>query len=234
MTKFKLCMAHWHDGFENSTRRRNVLYTWNDMKNLSRFLNENGLDTEARLYDFSEKQDISDATVHKSYPTGVYKRSEKMNFIIFDKALDDSFIIFFDADVFIRKNEWNNFHNLLNKIEDSNIKLYRFALLKLHDAFEFLSDDILEKNINEGNHHLPFHGNCGSHGAFFITDINTLREVGGFDTSYTTWGGEDGEITGRIANYIGNYGECIDSSYILPIHISHFTDWGNPLYFGRS
>ena len=83
MFSLSLNMKFWDDGQPDSTRIRNVKFSWNELKKLSSYLNANGITTEASLYDFSPEQIISDA-IHISYPLGVYKKAEKTNIILKD------------------------------------------------------------------------------------------------------------------------------------------------------
>jgi predicted glycosyltransferase involved in capsule biosynthesis len=55
---------------------------------------------------------------------------------------------------------------------------------------------------------------------------------GGFDESYVGWGGEDGDMMGRIM-YSNKEYKLIPTREFAPFHLSHFTDWGNEKYYKR-
>ena len=91
-------MKFWDDGQPNSTRIRNVNYSWNELKKLSFFLKKNNVNVSESLYDFSVTQLIPDSK-HISYPLGEYKKAEKTNIILRDKK-DYDFFMMMDCDTF--------------------------------------------------------------------------------------------------------------------------------------
>ena len=61
MNNILLVMKFWDDGQPDSTRIRNVNYTWVKLKELSKFLKENGILCEPKLYDFSPEKIIEES-----------------------------------------------------------------------------------------------------------------------------------------------------------------------------
>ena len=61
MKKFILTMIFWNDGHKDSTRVKNVEFTWPKMKEITQYLKDNGINCDCELYDFSSEKVISDS-----------------------------------------------------------------------------------------------------------------------------------------------------------------------------
>jgi hypothetical protein len=219
-------MIFWTDGQENSTRERNVKLTWDYLKQMVTYLNSKNIPCTANLFDHSPTQIIEDAT-HDPYPLGVYKRAEKLNKAIYSLP-DDDFICLMDCDVFIHKKHWDNLGKLLQNMAYDIGYFFNFA--KLESGGEI---DDLDVAIGY-NYTLAFtKGYTGGFGGFCLNSIKAIKDVGAYDTKFTTWGGEDGDLmdrynTSRKFRCIG-----ISDEEILPYHLPHFEDRENILYFNR-
>ena len=76
--KILLTVKFWDDGQENSTRIRNIQYTWPRLKHLTSFLRAHSIDCDCKLYDFSPTKLLEEA-IHIPYELGEYKKAEKTN-----------------------------------------------------------------------------------------------------------------------------------------------------------
>jgi predicted glycosyltransferase involved in capsule biosynthesis len=72
----------------------------------------------------------------------------------------------------------------------------------------------------------------GGLGGVYICDTKLLIDLGGFNEKYTGWGGEDGDMLGRIW-YSEIHHKFRPTNHFAPYHLPHYYDWGNPLYSQR-
>lgn len=221
------CMTFWTDGKENSTRVRNVKLTWTYLKDMVNYLQEKNIPCSANMFDYSPEKIIKDA-IHIPYPLGVYKRAEKLNNII-DQYADDEYISLIDCDVFIHKTQWNNLLELISNIQPNTAYFFNWAKISHTINFSSLDDISFDNEYN-----LAFIRGCvGGFGAFSITPVGPIKEVGKYDTKFTTWGGEDGNLMDRYTRCNKYLYKSIAEDFILPIHLPHEEDIGNILYFNR-
>lgn len=220
------CMVFWTDGHENSTRERNVKLTWPYLKDMTKWLTSQQVPATATLYDYSPEKIIEDA-VHIPYPIGVYKRAEKLNNIINNLPTQD-FVCLMDSDVFIDHLEWPSLKNLIQRLTPDVGFFFNFAKLDTIQSVTSLTD--IPK-------HTPYQlafikGSQGGFGGFQLTSVKSIKEIGGFDLKFTTWGGEDGELMNKFCGR-GFIRVGIMEEELLPRHLPHFEDRENILYFNR-
>ncbi len=233
MVSISLNMMFWDDGKEESTRIRNAMFSWNELKKLTKFLTSNGVLCKSTLYDFSEKRIISDST-HIPYPLSVFKKSEKINIILNQRVGFDFFMII-DCDAFFHEDDYEKLLNIILDLNKGDV--ITFDLGKLHNNFsDYLIDNkfIKEKSnwdfaYSGDRTNGPLNGRVGGLGGVFICDTDLLIELGGFDTSFETWGGEDGEMMDRIMTSSIKH-NIIPIRDFFPFHLPHFIDWGNKKY----
>ena len=229
-------MKFWDDGKPNSTRIRNVNFSWGEIKKFTSFLKDNDINAVCNLYDFSVDR-VTEDSIHISYPLGVYKKAEKTNIILNDQKNYDFFMMV-DCDAFFHKDDYNKFLEIFKFLNDGDV--VTFDLAKLEDRVsEYIIDGEfqIEKadwsyaysgNRNNG----PLNGYLGGLGGVYICDTNLLIKLGGFNEKYVGWGGEDGDMLDRI------WSSQIPHSFkpvrnFAPFHLPHFSDWGNKLYNQR-
>lgn len=228
-------MAFWHDGKEPSDRIRNVKITWNELKKLKSFLDNNGLNVDIELYDFSPNKIIPDS-IHIPYPIGTYKRSEKLNIILKQKS-NYKFFMMMDCDAFFAEEDYDKLLDLLKNLQDETVQTFDLAKLK-ENINEYFKDGVFDKNKADWAYAYSgpresgplANGFIGGLGGVFIADAKMLIDFGGFDEKYKGWGGEDGEFLGRIYNAKK---KIIPNRIFSPYHLPHFADYNNPLYSNR-
>ena len=115
-----------------------------------------------------------------------------------------------------------------------------FDLAKLEDN---ISDYIIDGNfiIDKANWSYAYSGarengplrhHTGGLGGVYLCDTELLLSLGGFDEKYEGWGGEDGDMMGRI--YYTHITHSIKpTNNFAPFHLPHFSDWGNKHYSQR-
>lgn len=236
--RFLMVMKFWTDNQTNSTRVRNVNYCFPKLLELSDFLRQKNIDCVAKLYDFSPSK-IIDYAEHRPYKLGEYKKSEKTNLIIREN-LDCDYLFMFDTDTFFDTKDYELIYDLLKNIPKRRIhtfdlaKLEEKTFIKLNngESVDFFSEDF--SYAYAGNKEIgPLgSGNMGGLGGVYICDIDLINENGGFDEKYTGWGGEDGDMLGRIM-YSGNYYELKPVRSFAPFHLPHYCDWNNINYIKR-
>jgi predicted glycosyltransferase involved in capsule biosynthesis len=230
-------MKFWHDGHNNSTRLRNVEFCWKELKNLWDYLTINNVYGNINLYDFSMDKIISDS-IHISYPTGTYKKAEKTNIILKQQANCDFFMMI-DSDAFFDISDYGLLLDIIKNLGSGDV--VTFDLAKLNDnTQDYIVNNIFDKNLADWSYAYSgsrsngplFNGYSGGLGGVYICDTNLLVSLGGFDEKYTGWGGEDGDMLGRIS-YSSIPHKIIPTKNFAPYHLPHFSDWGNVLYSQR-
>ena len=236
MNSISLNMKFWDDGQPDSTRIRNVNFSWEELKKLSTYLNDNGINAKASLYDFSPEQIISDS-IHISYPLGVYKKSEKTNIILKDKQNYDFFMVI-DCDAFFHVQDYEKLLELIKSLDKGDV--CTFDLAKLNDnVSDYIVDDnfIIERAdwsyaYSGSKENGPLRHHTGGLGGVYISDTKLLISLGGFDEKYVGWGAEDGDMMDRIYNS-KIFHRIKPTNSFAPFHLPHFSDWGNEKYYKR-
>jgi predicted glycosyltransferase involved in capsule biosynthesis len=233
-----LVMKFWDDGKQDSTRLRNVNYTWLRLKELTEYLKGNGITCESKLYDFSPKKIIDDS-IHIPYTLGEYKKSEKTNKIIKENT-EFNYIFMFDCDAFFEKTDYDKVLKILKVLEPNSIVTFDLAKLDNTSSINVINRNYV--NIDDDEFSYAYSGDrdngplcCGHRGSLggvYLCDISLIMENGGFNEDYIGWGGEDGDMMGRITNSGKEYNQ-IPIREFAPFHLSHFSDWGNEKYSKR-
>lgn len=222
-------MLYWTDGLPDSTRTRNCKFTWQNLQRLEQYLKDSNVDIVCKLIDFSPTKIIEDCTEHDPYPLSVFKKSEKIN-----KSLNKSNSDFFgiiDSDAFISDDQYNTILELCNILKKSDV--YTFDLKDIENTGEVINYDdgtFNRENVTFSSRY-PDGANPGLGGAW-LSCTDTLKSFGGFNEEFTGWGGEDGEVFGKLwmdgnVNTVKNWGD------INVWHLPHFCDRENSLYFNR-
>lgn len=236
MHSLSLNMKFWDDGQPNSTRIRNVQFAWEELKKLTDFLNRNGVISVCNLYDFSEKK-VMNESKHIPYPLGTYKKAEKTNIILKEQSKFDFFMMI-DCDAFFYFDDYFNFLDLVKNLEKGDV--VTFDLAKLEDRVsEYLINGKFYPEKADWSYAYsgakengPLKGYVGGLGGVYICDTNLLIELGGFDEKFVGWGGEDGDMLGRIW-YSEIPHKFKPTNNFAPFHLPHYSDWGNPRYSQR-
>lgn len=226
MITLQINMMFWTDGLQNSTRTRNASYSVKKLDELVHYINnESNIQCTFNVYDYSPDQ-ILENSIHIPYPLSVYKRSEKINNIL-DLCNTDLFSII-DSDCFV---DSLNYNNLIKNIEEHGVdSCFTFDVSDLEPQS---SHKIIYEGAAAGNFSTTsrFPGRAGMLGALFITNTNNLKIHGGFNTEFTTWGGEDGEIYGKIWSDNQIKKIQIKTDDVKLYHLHHFCDRENINYF---
>ena len=225
-------MIFWHDGHSDSTRIKNVEFSWPELKNLCSFLRENGFNCDHKLYDFSVIKQFEDA-IHVPYDTLEFKKAEKLNHII-KSNLQYDYLVMFDCDMFFFKKDYDKVLTIFKNVTKRTLTTFDAA--KLHINHDIVNDE----NFNPYDHDWSYaysgnkengplsSGRLGGLGGIYICDMELLKEIEFFDENFTRWGGEDGDLLNKI--YYLNNTRIIPVREFAPFHLPHFSDWNNPNY----
>lgn len=231
-------MKFWTDNQPNSTRLRNVNYCFPKLQELGKFLKEKGIDCVCKLYDFSPEKIISYAE-HRPYNLGEYKKAEKTNLII-NENIECDYIFMFDTDTFFVEKDFQLIYELLHEIPKRRIHTFDLAKLDEQTIVKMIENqevDFFAEHFNYAYSGAKIngplgHGNMGGLGGVYVCDLDLITENGGFDENYVGWGGEDGDMLGRIM-YSGKQYELIPVRTFAPFHLPHYCDWNNINYTKR-
>lgn len=229
-------MKFWDDGQIDSTRIRNVKFTWEKLKNLSNFLINNNINCDISLYDFSTTKIIDDA-IHIPYPLGEYKKAEKTNIILNHKK-DYDFFMMMDCDVFFDVDDYEKILDIFINLNIGDIVLFDAAKLYENISDYIINNQFFKENADwvyaySGPKHLgPLYNHPGGLGGAYICDTSLLLNCGGFDEKFKGWGGEDGDAFGRILS-VNQYYNIKSIRNFAPFHLPHFSDWGSIKYNKR-
>jgi len=227
--KIELVMLYWTDGAPDSTRTRNCQFAWKQLQQLERYLIDNNISITCKLIDHSPEQVITDGNViHDPYPIGTYKRSEKINKVLF--GTDSNFIGIMDSDAFFYSNQFTLIKEMIDNLKDKNV--YTFDLKDINNWESILDFNTGSMKYLEVDYtsRFPDLQNPGL-GGFFICCTDTLKSKGGFNEEFTTWGGEDGEVFSKLWD-----DNSVKTQKMFDLnlwHIPHFCDRENVLYFNR-
>jgi predicted glycosyltransferase involved in capsule biosynthesis len=234
-------MPFWTDGNNNCSRTRNAQFTSRQIKKLSSFLCDKGMECSYRVYDFSPSQIILDS-IHIPYPPKAFEKSKKINKILQDLANENcDFIIFMDSDLFIAPEDYDSFLDIAINLQKNQIALFDLAKLGEDDTAKIAKEEKVSfKSLHYSyaysgkKEYGPLKGSVGGLGGLFIAPVKLLLSVGGYDEKFKGWGGEDNDLLTRLLNQkkltIKNT-KSIKS--FAPYHLNHLRDLSNPLYAKR-
>ena len=228
-------MPFWTDGSKDSTRDKNVIFAWEELKKLSKFLNENNTEMNVVLYDYSPIK-IHNESVHIPYELNTFKKSKKINQMIKDND-DCHYIFFFDCDVFFDQKDYNGILKLINNASENQIYTFDAAKLDKEDSEYVRNGGEINKNnidwkfaFSGAKERGPLYQLSGGLGGTFFITRNLLLQVNGFDESFETWGGEDGDALNKIFVNKLNF-DFKPVRELFPFHLYHETFWGDSKYY---
>lgn len=199
-------------GFDFENRIRNLEFSWFKLKKFVSYLKEKGINSECLLFDFSE-ENILPESIHIPYPTGEYKRSEKINrVLIYNKEnYNPEIICVLDSDIFFEEDQYDKLIDIINNLEDKQVLVPNLSDIIDHNEVDFINKKIMDpRTVNRG---------LGGLGAFFMLKFDEIFNIGGFDERFTVWGGEDDNISTRLSNNGCNVSRIEIKLYHLP-HLS--------------
>lgn len=244
-------MLYWDNG--DPIRMENTSFCWNKAKDLVKFLNDENVASKANLFDFSEKNHFEDS-IHIPLNEIYYQRSKKINFALNHEInINTNVFSIIDSDCFFFKDYYNEFkEDVISSFEKNLIYTYQLIDIPLdkRELFIDFKNNIekfssVEDNINCNNFSYRHSAGFGTMGGFFICGTNPLKELGGFNEQFLTWGAEDDEAVSRLRNkqawmpkknkgpiHLGHNKDLKDKHYYIPVYSKEYYEI-NKVKYGR-
>lgn len=226
---FKICVPFWLDiaDSENSTRLRNVRFGDFELKKMTSYLREKGIDISYEIFDFSPSPVFG--THIPGFGLGEFRKSEKWNQII-DRTFSDIFIGI-DSDMFIHEVDYEAFAETLLKCTSNDIFLHNCKCIWDADLGKIDWDGHDTSCLVGLNmHHYQSIGNTCSFGGLWVCPTKFLKDIGGFNENLKYRGHEDGEILTRILREFRGVAILNKISTYVPIHLPHIYHFADSRY----
>lgn len=202
MTNF--CILYWDMGCE--IRRQNTIVSWKELKKMTNYLMEKGLEFNAYMFEFGNNF-IFEESIKISDPLEYYEKSKKNNLAINHPVNDTcDFIAIMDSDLFFIEEQYDMIYNHIKELENSSKKnffTYNLMDISENERKEVLNTETIElisHKVKElSSKYIWRHSyGAGVLGGIFITPLKEIREMGGFDENFLTWGAEDDDAYVRL------------------------------------
>ena len=223
---FLLIMKFWSTEPSCPDRMRNVSFCYPKMLKLGKYLQDNGVACEVKIYDFSKNQLIKEA-IHRPYPSGCYMKAEKTN-VVLNENKNFDYLCMFDCDTFFVEADFPKYLNILKNVKKNEIYTFDLAKVETTTALNYIDNP----DYNLFNDYWwfayagpkatgPFgNGSMGALGGVYICDIELILQGGLFNPEITNWGGEDGDMLDRIWR-LGVPFNCKSQKDFFPFHLPH-------------
>lgn len=221
-------MLYWDDN--DDIRKENVIISWNELKKLNNFLNNNGIKSNCYLYEFGNTFIFEDS-IKINDNNEYYEKSKKINKILFNENSNNKLISIMDSDTFFDPNDYGELLENIKEIYKDNI----FYTYNLWDFNEKNRKEIIDNNqinyfkfnklksLRISRHNVGY----GTLGGFFICHLEKLKEIGGFNEKFKTWGVEDDEAYTKLKT-VSNWQP---KHFFGPYHLYHPKQLNNEKYF---
>lgn len=229
---FSLNMIFWDTG--DPIRLENTKFCWNRAKHITEYFTNLGVESKAFLFDFSTNKVIDDA-IHIPVNDPYYQRSRKINLALNYEHNNSEIFGLIDSDCYFHKSYYEELkEDIIFSQKNNSFFTYQLIDIPLEKRYEFIDFennsekfDNVEENLLTNNFTYRHSAGYGTMGGFFICGTQKLKEVGGFNEKFLTWGAEDDEATSRLRQLQGWMTKVNKG----PIHLGHNKDVNNSNYF---
>lgn len=206
-------------------RKQNAIISWKELLKMTKYLREKGLEFNSYMFEFGDNFIFNDS-IKINIPLEFYEKSKKNNIII-NHRINDSckFIAIMDSDLFFIEEQYDMIYHHIKELENSENKI--FFTYNLMDIYENERKEILDietmelnlKKLKQLKTKYVWRHSWGSGvlGGVYIVPKNEIKEIGGFDENFLTWGAEDDEAYVRLKEYV----ECKPKINQGPYHLWH-------------
>jgi hypothetical protein len=199
-----ICIIYWDMGCE--FRKQNSLVSWNQLKRMLKYLREKGLKMNAYIFEFG-KEFVFNESIKMDYDLDYFEKSKKIN-LIMNHPVNSTcdYLAIMDSDTFFLEDQFDLIYNHIVEIEEKNEReFFTYNLLDI--------DKSEREQVIDFENHLPkfeiikdletkfswrHSWGSGVLGGFFIAPISKLKQIGGFNENFLTWGAEDDEAQMRL------------------------------------
>jgi len=224
-------MLFWDNG--DPVRLENTKFCWIKAKELVSFLISKDIPSKAYLFDFSSNKNIDDS-IHIPLNEQYYQRSKKINFALNHPENNSDVFAIIDSDCYFHKSYFDEFkEDILLSHNQNAVLTYQLIDIPLDKRYQFIDFNLnqekyedVESNIQQQNFIYRHSAGFGTMGGFFICGTKALKEVGGFNEGFLTWGAEDDEALMRIKNKQAWFTKHNKG----PIHLGHSKNLNDPFY----
>lgn len=210
-------------------RKRNAIVSWNELKKMVSYMKSNGIDCDHKMFEFG-KDFIFEDSIKIEMDIDYFEKSKKVNIALNHPCIQSYRLCgLFDCDLFFKPDQYDQLINHINSL----FKEITHMTFNLWDVSEQLSEEIIlnyeidyskvHRELTSSRHSCGY----GTLGGFFIADLNALKEVGGFNEKFRTWGAEDDEANVRLKAV----SRWKTADFFGPYHLYHPKDEQNSRYF---
>jgi len=202
MTNF--CILYWDMGCE--IRRQNSIISWKELKKMIKNLRERGLKINAYMFEFGDNF-IFDDSIKITDPLEFYEKAKKNNLAINHPVNDTSdFIAIMDSDLFFSEEQYDMVYDHIQQLESKTEKVFFTYNLKdineneRKEVIDFDSVSLIPEKLEELKPKYVWRHSWGAGvlGGIFLVPTPEIRQMGGFNENFLTWGAEDDEAYVRL------------------------------------
>jgi predicted glycosyltransferase involved in capsule biosynthesis len=227
MINLNIIIPYWDMGCE--FRKQNTIICWNEIKKLSSYLKEKGLNVSHYLFEFGKTNNFEDS-IKINMELDYFEKSKKIN-ICLNHSINDNinYVAFIDSDCFFTPDQYDTIYNDITLLQENKYYTYNLIDINENQRNNIIKDNSIDYNIlkNENKNYSWRHSTgLATLGGFFIAPINELKKIGGFNENFLTWGGEDDEAHTRLN------GPCVwDPKTYGPYHLFHPKNENDQKYY---
>lgn len=191
------------------TRRQNSIVSWKELKKMEKVLRGRGLEFNAHIFEFGDNFIFEDS-IKITQKLEFYEKSKKIN-LIMNHPLNDScdYFAIMDSDLFFTEEQYYMVYNHIKEIENSNNQIFfTYNLLDIHEdernkILDTKNNELIFEKLEEFKSRYSWRHSYGSGvlGGIFIVPLIKLKEIGGFNENFLTWGAEDDDAHVRLTGH---------------------------------
>lgn len=224
-------------------RKENSIISWKELKKLTDYLKKKGLDVNCYLFEFGKEFFFEDS-IKIDYHLDFFEKSKKINQIINHEVNSKcNLFCLMDSDLFFSEKQYEEIYKHILDLSTTDQKI--FFTYNLRDIDQTNRIEIINHKdttinydvLNNSEDKLSWRHSWGAGvlGGFFIVPMNELKQVGGFNENFLTWGGEDDEAQVRIKSLCSwepqlNFGPYhlwhpkneTDRKYFIPVYSEEY------------
>lgn len=224
-----ILIPYWDMGCE--IRKQNTTICWQETKKMVSYLKSKDLNISCHLFEFGKTNNFEDS-IKIDIELDYYELSKKRNICINHSVNNTAnYIAFIDSDCFFSPSQYDVIYNdIINLFKLENY-YYTYNLIDIDEnqksnivVNNTIDYNLLEKEYSNFKWRHPT--GIGTLGGFFISPLKQLKEIGGFNENFLTWGAEDDEAHVRLKSLL-NW----EPKIYGPYHLYHPKNLNNTKYY---